>query len=135
MPRASEQRIPAQIPPKLAHTGLQELTQARDAAMLSIAHELKSLLPAMASAIASNMDPEGVPAWAEEAFTAAGMKEGRTCWKTLHEHLTRRTAELVGETFLASGVTGKSLAAFLGFDLQTLAADGWSLVKNAEEAP
>lgn len=121
-----------QLPPELARVGLLELTQARDAAMMSITHELQSLLPAMASAAASNEPPAGIPAWAEEAFTAAGMREGRTCWKTLHEHLTRRTAELVGATTLSNEVTGKSLADFLSLDLYEVAADGWSMIKVAE---
>lgn len=113
------------LPQSLVQTGIQQLTAARCDAMATIANELQALLPA----VASNSEPEGIPPWASEAFTAAGMKEGRCCWKTLHEHLSRRTAELVGATSLADEVTGKSLADFLGLDLYALAEDGWSMVK------
>lgn len=122
---------PSPLPLELIQTGLQQVTQARDAAMVVISNELQALLPAVTKAIADNSEPEGIPEWAAEAFTAAGMKKGRTCWKTLQEHLARRTAELISATPLAEQVTGGSLAGFLGLDLYALAADGWPLVNGA----
>lgn len=122
---------PCPLPSELIQTSLQQLTQARDAAMVVISNELQALLPSAAKAIADNSEPEGIPEWAEGAFTAAGMKEGRTCWKTLQEHLARRTAELIGATPLAEHVTAGSLAGFLGLDLYAFAADGWPLVEGA----
>jgi len=121
----------APLPLELIQTGLQQLTQARDAAMVVISNELQALLPAVTTAIADNSEPKGIPAWAEGAFTAAGMKEGRTCWKTLQEHLARRTAELIATSPLAEQVTGGSLAGFLGMDLYAFAADGWSMIEGA----
>jgi len=122
---------PSPLTQELTKAGLLQLTQARDAAMVGISNELQALLPAVATALADGSEPEGIPAWAAEAFTAAGMKEGRTCWKTLQEHLARRTAELIEVTPLAEQVTGGSLAGFLGLDLYALAADGWSVVGSA----
>lgn len=122
---------PPPLPLELTQAGLLQLTQARDAAMVGISNELQALLPAVAAALTDGSEPEGIPEWAAEAFTAAGMKEGRTCWKTLQEHLARRTAELIGTTPLAEQVTGGSLAGFLGLDLYAFAADGWSVVGNA----
>lgn len=118
-----------QLPPSLVETGIQQLTATRCDAMVAIAHELQALLPSMASAAASNSEPEGIPAWAAEAFAAAGMNEDQCCWDSLHEHLSRRTAELVGATSLAGEITGESLADFLGVDLYALASEGWSMLK------
>lgn len=123
---------PSPVPQELIQTGLQQLTQVRDAAMAIISNELQALLPAVTAAIADNSEPEGVPEWAAEAFTAAGMKEARTCWKTLQEHLVRRTAELIGTTPLAENVSGRSLADFLGLDLYAFAAAGWPMIEGSE---
>lgn len=100
--------------------------------MVAITHELQSLLPTMTAAVASNKEPEGIPSWAAEAFTAAGMKEGRTCWKTLQKHLTRRTAELIEAAPLAEQVSGRSLATFLGVSLYEIAAEGWTMMESEE---
>lgn len=122
------------VPAELAQEGIRQLTRARSVTMGSIAGELHAILPAVIAASASNSTPEGIPDWAAIAFAEASMPGGGTCWRTVREHLARRTARLISSTPLGEGVTGGSLAGFLELDLFALSYEGWAPIESVGPA-
>lgn len=122
------------VPAELAQEGIRQLTQARSAAMGSIAAELQAILPAAIAVSASNRVPEGLPEWAASAFAGAGVSEGSICWQTVRAALAQRTADLISSTQLGEQVTGGSLAGFLTLDLFTFSSEGWAEIEPVGSA-
>lgn len=119
---------------ELAQEGILQLTQTRNAAMRIIAGELATLLPSIGKMKDRGTTPEDLPQWLVSAYTEAGVLDGSLCPDILREHLSKRTAHLVRIAQLGEGVTGESLARFLGLDLHSLANDGWTTLGLSDEA-
>lgn len=122
------------IPAELAQEGIRQLTEARSAAMGSIAGELQTILPAAIAARDTNSVPEGIPEWAASAFAEARTACGSNGWKTVRVALARRTADLIARTFLADGITGESMAGFLGLDLFAFSYEAWAEIESVGPA-
>lgn len=122
------------VPAELAQEGIRQLTQARSAAMGSIAGELQAILPAIIAARATNRAPEGIPEWAASAFAEASTPGDVTGWRAVREHLARRTAHIISSTPLAERVTGASLAGFLELDLFAFSYEGWADIESVGPA-
>lgn len=103
---------------ELASVGLQQLTLTRDAAMRIIGRELNT--PAKSQT--------ELPEWILTEITKAGCVGLPPFWDTLREHLAGRTAYLISIAQFGKGVTGGSLAAFLGIELELFALEGWPLL-------
>lgn len=127
------------LPPELIQAGLMQLTEARSAAMGGIASELQGILAATIAARDTDKAPQGVPEWAASTFAEANAAGSANGWKTVRAALARRTADLIARTVLAEGITGGSLAGFLGLDLYALSYEAWAEIVSvgpamAEEA-
>lgn len=122
------------LPPELIQAGLMQLTEARSAVMGGIASELQGILPAAIAARGTDRAPEGAPEWAASAFAEARAASPASSWKTVRAALAQRTADLIASTDLTEGITGGSLAGFLGLDLFTFCYEAWAEIESVGPA-
>jgi hypothetical protein len=122
------------VPVALEQEGLRQLAQARNTAMAEVVRELQSTIPAWQSAQRLGELPSDAPEWMLRAFTQATRPDGSACWQTIQKHFSEQARERIADMPLGENVTGASLAAFLGVELGSFAAEGWErLADKAQE--